>query len=1313
MQTGKQSKQHKQAAANRLYRLAWLALGAIFAAAAAAQSVTTTTVQGTVYTASGAPASGTMQISWPAFTAAAGQAIAAGSTSVTIGADGFVSVNLAPNLGSMPAGLYYTVVYNLSDGTTNTEYWTVPAAAQATIGAVRAQVMPAAQAIQAVDKAYVDESIANLSSTTLGFTGGTLTGPLYLSGDPTQPTQAADKHYVDDSFAQAIPLSGGSASGPLTAVKLGGAYQVDQFTGADFAGQLQACINGLSTAYGGTCDARNFTGALSMGTSVTISTANVTIDLPCATISTANQIIVTAGTRNVTFHGCALLGSSAASGSQGGTVFAYSGAGSMFKIGDPTYATDTVGFHIDNTTINVTGSTSASAQAIAIYRTQEIDLDHLYLLGNANQTAVTLDGTGNYTGGSLSDDHISGFLVGLNAIGHQVANAATTDWVNATTVLRLHVDCPTSSGSQSGNAEAGTIGINLVQGDGNTFTGGDIENCSTALHLGANAQNNTIVGLRNENSTTQVQADSGSQYNSWITAGTMFTGKLTDNGTHNSFWDSFHRGFNGLNGDIYRSQADSTVTDHQYLGIGLGNVRGRQTEYVTDVPGAAGSYQNAWLTGLSDGTTGLQTYQIEDLLNNVNRISIGQYNNGSSTNNQTVLNSAGSGAIVLNGSNNAGTGGIVIGSGGSSSSTVATINNAGNAQFTGTLEVGGTTQSAGTMTVQNNANAEVDYYLQPGLNATQVGSFTYKDYNGASQWFLLKDASNNWALNSAPGNIDILKAYQNTNSGDTYLDTSNSSGHIRFNYETGSGSETDIYSGGSSNLDAAFLGPTEIKFPGLAASSTKYCLQIDDSGYITNTGSPCGTSSAGDPLTGTIASANTGQIAYYTTSGTALAGMTAVPVANGGTGATTASAALAALGGVSLGSTSTQTLAGPLTGSVNAVVNVKALPSTINGGVSAQGTGATFSVAGSDTPLTQGSNILYCPGCGLTAANVGDLLILAIRTTQEMQVVPTQFTAGSATATLAKTSDGNNVNTANFYVGMPVIAPGYLPDGTTIAAYTSGSLTVTLSNAALATTPATTSAAMSATGLPWTWTQAQYGQQQSLVTWITAVNTSTSQITLQDAWPYAAIPTALQLRGIYGPDDWAPLNAALTSGTPEVLIPCGTYLFSKSLTVGTSNSGNNLRLVRGQGPACTHLWYAGGGPSGVAPNGYAGPIDGFSGLTEPANMTSGSSEITLSIAPVTQSSEEILPGDPVSGIGVPAGTFVRSYSQGSTTLYLTRPVTATNSFAAAISTAFTSGSTTVTLASGEARRLQPECWLEARTCLPVQRWRLTPAALPH
>jgi len=369
----------------------------------------------------------------------------------------------------------------------------------------------------------------------------------------------------------------------------------------------------------------------------------------------------------------------------------------------------------------------------------------------------------------------------------------------------------------------------------------------------------------------------------------MFTGQLTDNGTRNSFLDTFHRSFNGLNGDWYGSQKDATVTNHYRIGTGSGNERGLLDRYQTD-------WGYRWTTGFSDATAGEQFYHVLDEVNNVYRLSIGQYNQGqSSTNNQTVINAAGTGAVVLNGSSNAGTGGVIFGAGGSSGAAVATINGAGNAQFNGSLQVGGPSTFTSSTTVKNQTDAEIDSVLWAGSTANQKESVVYKDYTGTSQWYMVKDTANNWALNSALGGLDSFKAYQSNNSGDTYVNASNLAGHIRLNYESGSGAETDIYSGSSSSLVAAFLGTNAIKFPGLAASSGRNCLQIDNSGYITNTGTACGTGTAG--MNGTVSTGNSGQVAYYAGNGTVIAGTTSVAVGAGGTGATTAEQARQNLGG--------------------------------------------------------------------------------------------------------------------------------------------------------------------------------------------------------------------------------------------------------------------------------------------------------------------------------------------------------------------------------------------------------------------------------
>ena len=300
---------------------------------------------------------------------------------------------------------------------------------------------------------------------------------------------------------------------------------------------------------------------------------------------------------------------------------------------------------------------------------------------------------------------------------------------------------------------------------------------------------------------------------------------------------------------------------------------------------------------MSDATAGEQFYQILDELNNVYRISVGQYNNGqSSTNNQTVINAAGTGAVVLNGSNNSGTGGVVVGSGGASESTVATISSAGNAQFDGTLQVGGTSTLAGTASIKNQANAEIDSVLWAGLTASQKESFIYNDWNGNTQWYMEKDATNNWRLQSATGGLDSFMAYQSNGSGDTYINTSNSSGVVRVNFETGAGTQFKVYGGSSATLYASFTGVNAIQFPGLAAASGHDCMQIDNSGYISNTGLPCATGNTN----GTVNSGTIGQIAVYASTGAAVSGVNTVSVAEGGTGASTAPIALANLGGVAV-----------------------------------------------------------------------------------------------------------------------------------------------------------------------------------------------------------------------------------------------------------------------------------------------------------------------------------------------------------------------------------------------------------------------------
>ena len=168
------------------------------------RAIAMTKVQDTVYRADGSIAQGTLLVSWSAFTAADGSTVSAGSTAATLASDGSVALQLAPTEGAQPAGSYYTVVYHLSDGTTEKEYWAVPALSPVTIAMMRTKVVPAALAQQGLNQQYVTAAVNTALSTYLPLKGGALSGSLNLAADPVSGLQAATKQYVD-AHASTLP----------------------------------------------------------------------------------------------------------------------------------------------------------------------------------------------------------------------------------------------------------------------------------------------------------------------------------------------------------------------------------------------------------------------------------------------------------------------------------------------------------------------------------------------------------------------------------------------------------------------------------------------------------------------------------------------------------------------------------------------------------------------------------------------------------------------------------------------------------------------------------------------------------------------------------------------------------------------------------------------------------------------------------------------------------------------------------------------------------------------------------------------------
>jgi hypothetical protein len=153
-------------------RRSWMLIGLLLAAytASAVAQIATTQIADTVYHADGTTATGTVLISWPAFTTSSGASVPSGNTSATIAIGGALSVQLIPNSGANPVGTYYTVVYHLDNGSVSRQYWVVPVSVGSVrIGAIESTVVPISVAMQTVSKSYVDTAIAVALS---GLSGG-------------------------------------------------------------------------------------------------------------------------------------------------------------------------------------------------------------------------------------------------------------------------------------------------------------------------------------------------------------------------------------------------------------------------------------------------------------------------------------------------------------------------------------------------------------------------------------------------------------------------------------------------------------------------------------------------------------------------------------------------------------------------------------------------------------------------------------------------------------------------------------------------------------------------------------------------------------------------------------------------------------------------------------------------------------------------------------------------------------------------------------------------------------------------------------
>lgn len=141
------------------------------AVAVSGQEITRTQIADTLFNADGSRAVGSLRISWKSFTGADGSTVAKNSVDLDI-VDGIISVALAPNLGAVPDGTYYSVEYRLHKGQKSNELWIVPdSEAPVSISDIRVLSVPPADmsvslsqvnGLPAVLNAKADKAATNL-----------------------------------------------------------------------------------------------------------------------------------------------------------------------------------------------------------------------------------------------------------------------------------------------------------------------------------------------------------------------------------------------------------------------------------------------------------------------------------------------------------------------------------------------------------------------------------------------------------------------------------------------------------------------------------------------------------------------------------------------------------------------------------------------------------------------------------------------------------------------------------------------------------------------------------------------------------------------------------------------------------------------------------------------------------------------------------------------------------------------------------------------------------------------------------------------
>jgi hypothetical protein len=251
---------------------------------------------------------------------------------------------------------------------------------------------------------------------------------------------------------------------------------------------LASCYADIPST-GGVCMVPpNYTETLAASITCSKSYSGFIFTGPATINAGANQFIVTAGIRGCFVKSWVPFGSAVLIAGTG-VEWNYTGTTNAFVVGGS--GSDTTGFGLSDVAIFINNAGSA-AVALDVIRNTFCEIKNVRIIGPGGavtQQGIILDGTGNYTGCTVTEPVITGVFKGIQFTGAGV-NAG-----NANKII----------GGQIGSPANGTsLGLDFQAGSsGNTVLGTDVENHAVGYNFGGTSQGNILL-VRSESNTSGV-----------------------------------------------------------------------------------------------------------------------------------------------------------------------------------------------------------------------------------------------------------------------------------------------------------------------------------------------------------------------------------------------------------------------------------------------------------------------------------------------------------------------------------------------------------------------------------------------------------------------------------------------------------------------------------------------------------------------------------------------------------------------------------------------------------------------------------------